>query len=135
MKLSEAMMLGDSLRDRVSDRFLTTRGGRMCGCAIGGATLASGRTEYFAHRELWPWLLEESTNFSANYPSKPIRWESWIGIYSPVAFNKVVRGDATFEQLVDYVRSIEPDCGVCNRFECICAKDAEPVADEKAVTA
>jgi hypothetical protein len=39
----------------------------------------------------------------------------------------------TFEQLVDYVRSVEPSCGECNRFECTCVKSAAP-AEEKSET-
>jgi hypothetical protein len=46
--------------------------------------------------------------------------------------NQVVCGGMTLEALVDYVRSIEPDCGGCNRFDCTCKRaGAESTASEQ----
>jgi hypothetical protein len=118
MKLSEAMMLGDGLRKRDYRTYLLPlHGGKWCGCAIGGATLAMGRTGRFAHRELWPWL--NKLNISKR------SWEIEIGLQGEISFKAVMRDECTFEQLVDYVRSIEPECGECNRFECSCSVPAE----------
>lgn len=101
MKLSDAMVLGDSLRDRQWSIWLSAN--KSCGCAIGGAILAIGKGDEFLASYLslilsnepifryWPWLEYEGLNqISAR-------------------FRKVCRGEMTFEQLVDYVRSIEPD--------------------------
>ena len=59
MKLSEAMMLGDSLRMRNPRVYLEGSEGCRHGCAIGGAVLATGyETERKWHlnraRERWP---------------------------------------------------------------------------------
>ena len=36
----------------------------------------------------------------------------------------VCKGEMTFEELVDWVKSIEPECGECNEYQCICVKQA-----------
>ena len=43
-------------------------------------------------------------------------------------FIAVMKGKITFEQFVDHVRSIEPECGECNSFVCTCVK-AEAVPE------
>lgn len=99
MRLSEAMMLGDSLRLRHGGHWLAVHGAGLCGCAIGGALLAEGfqlgdrlvRGDYPDEiRTYWPWLTKDQTMTISR------------------DFNKVVAGEMTFEQMVDYVRSIEP---------------------------
>lgn len=126
MKLSIAMLMGDTLRKRDAEHWLTEDGS--CGCAMGGALLAVSGTAKdlkqpracawsspvtFFRR--WPWLTEtELINISGQ-------------------FNRVVDGDATFESLVDYVRSIEPECGECCQFDCAC-KVAGVEASQEAVT-
>lgn len=124
MKLSEAMMLGDSLRIRDSAMFLRDGG---CGCAIGGALLAtgctfdfykqfkSGKPKYIAPlmRLWWPWVTDD------------LVWDI------SGQFNEVCMGRLTFEKLVDYVASIEPSCGDCNRFDCTCKPAAVPVEEMK----
>jgi hypothetical protein len=61
----------------------------------------------------WPWLNDKC--FDEDGDSSPFQNE---------IFNRfddlVCIGAMTFEQLVDYVRCIEPACGECNRFECTC---------------
>lgn len=121
MKLSEAMMLGDLMRKRVNHIYLSVHPDGACGCAIGGATLAMGRTGNEDHEALWPWLREKGPHGRL--------WDYVIGIGAAdgnPSFTEVMRGHITFEQLVDYVRSIEPACGECNRFECTCAPKEEP---------
>ena len=125
MKLSEAMMLGDSLRRRDPRIYLGGSEGCRYGCAIGGAVLATGyETEQSAGElavERWPWLNEERPNRCSTYAA-------YIGCDSKAGFTAVIEGKITFEQLVDYVRSIEPECGECNRFQCTCVK-AEAVPE------
>jgi len=114
MKLSEAMMLGDAMMPRNDG---TSWFGHKdpdfneCGCAIGRAWFAAGHSfdEWWKAQDFcseWPWLKN-------GYPGN-----------ISVKFDTVLTGGMTFEQLVDYVRSIEPDCGKCNQFECTCQKEA-----------
>jgi hypothetical protein len=102
MRLSEAILLGDSLKK--SDPFTWLSKDGSCGCAIGGAMLAAGITAeewadsaacmpcYFGlAREMWPFLDEKV--------------ESEISrMYAQVA-----KGELALEQLCDYVRSVEPE--------------------------
>lgn len=119
MRLSEAMMLGEVMMPR-------NDGGSWfgdeapdwndCGCAIGRAWFAVGRSfdDWITHGFgiEWPWLI--GTTGAGDISMK---------------FCDVLRGEITFEQLVDYVCSVEPECGECNRFECTCQK-AEQAAEE-----
>lgn len=129
MRLSEAMMLGDGLRKRDYKFYLKTIGGEVCGCAIGGAVLACGWSEDgLEFRTLWPWLNGSPDNGSTD---NRFSWAGEIGMArdSHPSFKRVMEGDGTFEQLVDYVRSIEPSCGTCNEFSCTC-QPATECADE-----
>jgi hypothetical protein len=121
MKLSEAMMLGSTL--------VKMRAGDWNNCALGVAAQAAGISAQGRSGPIyrkWPWLeirVEASEFFHASHILCPILWitEIWA------RFDKlVVCGEMTFEQLVDYVRSIEPECGECNRFQCTCVKVEEP---------
>ena len=126
MKLSDAMVLGDSLRTRNSDVYLMKkRDGSYCGCAIGGAFLAAAEDarpghidEYISSH--WPWLDED-------HPSLPCLWRSVIGRHREEGFQAVMDGKITFEQFIQYIKSVEPECGQCNTFKCQCqAVDANP---------
>jgi hypothetical protein len=120
MKLSDAIMLGAPIT--------TAMPYHLDNCAFGMALNAVGvpkcvelfatgsnrQTELMAR---WPWLGS---------------WESeqWKDIVH--MFNEDVCCDRsmTLEQLVDYVRAIEPACE-CNRFDCDCSpKQAEEVQAE-----
>lgn len=129
MKLSEAMMLGDSLRTRDASLFLSEMSGVCRGCAIGGALLSVGVTcadknkgvdknkgylEYF--QTLWPWI------------SAPI-YHSINAL-----FVSVLNDTITFEQLVDCVVSVEPSCGECNCFTCTCKSAEIPVEEMQFVS-
>jgi hypothetical protein len=140
MKLSEAMLLGDSLRRRTNEIYLQQdpeHEGEWCGCAVGGALLALGRgrarlgkpeNNVDAKYSIWPWLVEPDL---ANY-GRP--FEGSVEHAENVAsFENVMQGKNSFEQLVDYVRSIEPDCGECNQFQCTCQKQ-EVAQEQIAVT-
>lgn len=106
MKLSDAMALGFTLVRFDPNTWLTHDGS--CGCALGGAIEAAGRREDFSKqvpamanpalvaeiaviRELWPWLTVE-----------------YIDSISLMAW-KIADGELTREQLLTFVRSIEPN--------------------------
>ena len=100
LPLSTAMMLGDTLRQRDHATYLTLSDSGWCGCALGGAQLANGRTDCFAFLQLWPWLRDDDL-------SQPDgRWAYWQTIN--YKFAEVAARVITFEQLVDWVRSVEP---------------------------
>lgn len=91
MKLSEAILLGDSLKKPYPAGFLSQGEG----CALGGAILAVNGTYNYDRVEAvqrhWPWFtIENFDEVSALY------WN-------------VCEGKMTIEQLADYVRTIEPD--------------------------
>lgn len=94
MKLSEAILLGDSLKK--ADPTIFLHPDKSCGCALGGAALAIGMVSlvYPAH----------SPRFLAAFPWFNAHYSAEIGY----RYNQVAVGLMTLEQLVDYVRSIEP---------------------------
>jgi hypothetical protein len=133
-KLSEAMAMGDSLRDRNPGLWLEYQPtGRYCGCAIGGAILASGRTGRLEHHTLWPWLYNiNEEDVELQLGGAPIG--KYAGMYHVAIisrmFDMVCRGTKTFDEIVAYTRSVEPQCD-CHRFNCSCVKEAAPVAVER----
>ena len=105
MRLSQAMMLGSTV--------VKLRTGDLRYCAYGAALRSEGaRPAYSEVIRLWPWTQHGNDNYLC---------ELGVSVYQKFDLN-VCNGEMTFEQLVDYVRSIEPECGECNRFECICPK-------------
>lgn len=99
MRLSDAIVLGDSLRVRNSAVWIKEEeDGRICGCALGGALLAVGETVQaidetdigvILHKH-WPWLRASAMDDISRM------------------FASVVRGDRSFEGVLEYVRSCEP---------------------------
>jgi hypothetical protein len=101
-------------------------------CALGAAANAVGivsENRYTPNRWLaiyakWPWL--------AQFPKKPSyphsvkdhwgQYCDWGKKIAHVFDYEVCTGQTTFERLVDWVKSVEPQCGECNRFECACEK-------------
>lgn len=120
MKLSEAMMLGSSTCKMVPADWNS--------CALGAAANAVGipfakdHTEESARIDAmikyWPWLYDDK-GYTQEFHTI---WATFD--------DRVCKGLMTYEQLVDYVKSIEPECGECNQFKCTCTntKDQEPVA-------
>lgn len=112
MKLSEAMMLGSTTCKMIP--------GDINSCALGCAGNAigiknfdrgqAGRLDLIIRR--WPWL--EEGDWRGHFYQK---------IYQ-LFDSRVCFGSMTLEKLADYVRSIEPDCGECNQFECTCKKES-----------
>lgn len=130
-KLSEAMTMGDSLRTRNNEQWLKKlENGTYCGCAIGGATLAAGRTGMFDHVGLWPWL-----DSRPDLPNRDLFMGYLTACYETIIshlFNAVCRGEMEFDDLVAYVRYSEPQCG-CHRFYCSCVRETAPATVEEEV--
>jgi hypothetical protein len=113
MKLSEAMMLGSATCKMYP--------GNWNSCALGAAANAVGIPAKYANDpgpprcvsilNYWPWL-----DTSHDYPGSP----PWGGIIASRFDYQVCRGTMTYEQLVDYVRAVEPECGECCKFKCTC---------------
>jgi hypothetical protein len=117
MKLSEAMLLGSTL--------VKMEACELSSCAYGAALRAVGilphRLTYVTVAERWPWT---AADMDSPLTSGMLN-EAGCSVYEKFDFD-VCTGRMTFEQLVDYVRSIEPECGRCNSFQCVCE-----VVDEK----
>lgn len=138
MKLSIAMMLG-----RVTCKM---KAGDWNTCALGAAGNAVGvpnfvkTPEWPAPDDLrphllfakWPWLLSEAPQpferfFYCGAPYYEGLGSAWYGRITRRFDHEVCTGQMTFEQLADYVTSIEPECGECNKFVCSCVKAGENV--------
>jgi|SRR5215831_1085661 len=123
MKLSEAIMLGDIAVPRNDN---STWFGKQppnyeeCGCAIGRAWLVSGRTRAEYMHE-WEQRIFTTSGFESEWPWVGSREAGVISQY----YQQVLTGYITFEELVEYVKKIEPECGVCNRHQCSCVKVTE----------
>src|SRR5690349_9489718 len=138
MKLSEAMMLGSVTCEMKPADFDT--------CALGAAGNAVGiprkdKCHGFrltAISNYWPWIAVSSKGcdgHSKDFVSMFSNGESTWAEQIFYRFDRsVVREKTmTLEQLVDYVRSIEPACGDCNRFDCTCEKAANTAEVYEAV--
>ena len=104
MRLSEAIILGDSLKAPDPGQWLSPDGS--CGCAFGGALIAAGAgiSEFFGQnqgsvksiaeapivRALWPWITAEHLQMITNL------------------YYAVCNGYCVIEDVADYVRSVEP---------------------------
>ena len=124
MKLSEAMMLGDSLRKRNHRVTLMRMEGTCVGCAIGGAILAVGGTSRDEFEQLFPWVQDFRSQRGKSV------WYEVSGMFFKVAHNWM-----PLEEIADWVRSIEPECGECNCFDCICPKVQQETPQVVEVTA
>jgi hypothetical protein len=123
MRLSEAALLGRTITNiqacNIDRCFL--------GAALNAMGLPDSRSlgrchlRYLAAETLWPWITcvgEGGYLYENNIIDK---------------FDESVsRNEMTYEQLVDWVRSVEPNCD-CGEFNCSCA--AEPVTETKEVHA
>lgn len=119
-RLSDAMLMGDGLRSRNALQYLTIMldenndpTGRYCGCALGGAVMAMGSLKEEDRNLMWPWIRNK-----VDLSTVPFLSESYLdgqpheGNYDNAIsfiFMKVTRGLVSFEQLVDWVRRVEPE--------------------------
>ena len=117
MKLSEAMSLGCTMS--------STREANWQNCALGIAANAVGLDGCHSGVRLliigdeWPWLVKNHCYHATKIMT---------------AFDtQVLAGTMTMEELIAYVRSVEPQCD-CNTFGCCCARIAhlvpENISDE-----
>lgn len=127
MKVSDAIVLGCMMGK--------LEGGSWNTCVLGVAANAVGIVKQFRMNFLgistnvfrfrisgmektWPWLKD--------YPEDsldPITWLNRISYRFECCVCPPDSDDpdpAKFEELLAYIRSIEPSCGDCNRFECSC---------------
>lgn len=137
MRASVAINLGDTLKRRDSTLYLTRGGTSMCpqGCALGGIPLALGMEgisygDFIANTwprvlEVYPWMAEWKN------PKWQVHDEYDFEHTISYKFSHIDIGSGTFEELVDWVRSIEPDCD-CNRYNCNCSAKAESPKEDMA---
>lgn len=110
MKLSDSIILGSTTcKLKVGDLNV---------CAVGAAANAVGlplmkNSRDFSRLEAvynyWPWLYGDNSSGLRH-----------MGEIAYLFDGQVCRGEMTLEQLADYVRTIEPECGECNQFKCTC---------------
>jgi hypothetical protein len=122
MRLSEAIMMGSAT--------CKLERGNINSCAFGAALNAEGIPQvtktrlseisrYMAVTEIWPWTAQREAvrdyDCGLTEQAREIfrRFDALVCI-----------GIITLEQLVDYVKSIEPDCD-CNQFNCSCKLSGE----------
>lgn len=104
MRLSEAIILGDTLKKCDPNLFISSDGS--CGCAFGGALLAVGVTPAEWGKELrGPWrTTDELDCVKSRWPWLKLRHVARISsLYYAVA-----DGKATIEDVAVYIRSVEP---------------------------
>lgn len=117
MRLSDAIALGRTLIGSVKGRLFEKHGdGNLFGCALGMGVAAVGRQEQAMERDqheevlsIWPWLeisdLVPKCDCSEKMPHYRV---NGFGLIAHM-FDHHVGVDMTMEQLIDYVRSVEPN--------------------------
>lgn len=137
MRLSTAMALGRNL--------CSMEAGNWNSCALGVAGTAVGvpqaRVIQFKgsvaigeHPSLYNLYEMEDGDSRSSAIVEKFPWlystgnkgKNWMKILYTLFDDAVTKGSMTFEQLVDYVHSVEPDCETCCKFECSCPVE-EPV--------
>lgn len=125
MKLSEAMMLG-SVTCKMERGNWEACGlgcaGNALGIAAGDGSNSFGNPRVQAIFQQWPWLRPASVFGNACLETESLPY--FGGKIARLFDEEVATGKMSLEQLVDYVRSIEPSCGECNRFDCTCKPEA-----------
>lgn len=123
MRLSEAMLLGSTTCKMVPGDWNSCALG-CAGNAVGLApgVKAKGEDRAKLIHAVWPWLADSPNLMSSGEEIVGLIWQQFD--------YDVCGGTMTLEQLVDYVRSIEPDCGECNQFQCSCPQTAAVTEDE-----
>lgn len=115
MRLSEAILLGDTLKKASNATWISEDGS--CGCAFGGALLATGITGKIFWNDLRKHLGAKDDGFIFGYrdvsevESVKHQWPWLTGEHlADITWHyaMVMRGTKTIEQVADYVRSIEP---------------------------
>jgi hypothetical protein len=110
MKLSEAIILGDTLKKSDSGEWLAEDGS--CGCAFGGALLAAGVAAQEFHRQ-FNGNTQTRTSYEAvsEIPCVRALWPWLTGEHLEEISDLYFRVDAhmkTIEDVAAYVRTVEP---------------------------
>jgi hypothetical protein len=134
MKLSEYIILGSTaFPPNDGDSWFGSGAlpNDKCGCAMGRAWLAAGRTvqEWMGAINSFPDSLINGHGYGCSLATFAfgLQWP-WLRNSQPVCgrisqmFNRVVKGELTIDAIAEYVRSIEPSCGECCKFNCTCHK-------------
>ena len=105
--LQDAIILGDTLKACVPSQWLSSNGS--CGCALGGALLATGADPVEVYRQTEE---AENTKLPINeIPAIKDRWP-WLTLDHVDRICRmyfgVYRGDTTIEQIAAYVKTVEP---------------------------
>lgn len=132
MKLSDAMVLGATITK--------LRAFCLDHCALGAAAnavgierawLSSGQSyengRWVAIEQYWPWLKKQSHIDLGGWTVQTY----WSQVADTFNEEVATTGRMTFDQLVDYVRYVEPECGKCNQFTCTCEKQQPAAVEEK----
>ena len=106
MKLSEAIVLGDTLKRCNPEAWIYPDGS--CGCAFGGALLAAGMKPM----HFWSNVKSNTCGAVAELPFVREHWP-WITgehlVEISDLYRKVARGETTIEAVAAYVRTVEPE--------------------------
>jgi hypothetical protein len=110
-------------------------------CALGmmanAMNMPSGEGRRVALGKMWPWLTEadnpwfrqhnrELVDMLKHLPPAVAMGERIVAAACPwswiaTVFNReVFPGHMTLEELAEYIRKMEPECGECNSFDCHC---------------
>ena len=101
--MSEAIATGRVLARPGTCLFVRESDGGLTACALGMATLAVSINKYDYHQK-WPWLREKMRALPCGC--------KYIQMYDSAITHlfdiHVMEGDWTLDQLIDWVRSVEP---------------------------
>lgn len=107
MLLSEAIILGDTLKQGDANRWLTDDGS--CGCAFGGALIAIGLSDSYREeaRRVFPGFCLEPNESISVMSALPWITEEILDNITDL-YAEVRRQKATIEDVAAYVRTVEP---------------------------
>jgi hypothetical protein len=130
MRLSEAMMLGSTTCKMIPNDWNS--------CALGAAGNAVGipqaNKKVLGQSQICPDGNLRIGKIGDAFPWLLDNYHAFMGVIYHLFDRDVCEGKMTFEQLIDYVRSIEPECGECCKFECSCVKQAAAIPVAELVT-
>ena len=117
MKLSEAMMLGSTTCKMIPYDLATCALGAACN-AVGCQVQKHSRWGFIS--QTWPWTDGCREGADRDYCLEIAKKFDTF----------VAAGKMTLEQLVDWVESVEPSCGECNKFSCTCSPAPDEAKEE-----
>lgn len=108
MKLSDSILLGEIYYGK-DDGDIALRAWR---AAVGPMDALRVLPASYMEAQ-WPWLEDINEDVVGNVELK---------------YRAMLAGDLTLDDIWHYVHSIEPDCGECNEFHCVCQVESKWVA-------